>query len=145
MKAKDKSPTICESIDFGIFPGVCLFVYNVSYDKIRAKLLKDKHYDWAAGISGDKELIDSENWRALYREVYNGRRKESRHLFFIFIKDKFKFNDFDYARLAHECLHIVQFYLTSNGPFDRNKEFEAEAYLHTHLMTQCLDAIRRAK
>lgn len=61
-------------------------------------------------------------------------------MFYIYIGEEFKFTDYEYCKLAHEVLHICQFLLPDF--LDRNREFESEAYLHTHLMEQCLKAIR---
>ena len=57
----------------------------------------------------------------------------------IFIKI-FDFSDWSMCTLAHECLHITQFMLPEI--LDRNREYECEAYLHTHIMEQALNKLR---
>lgn len=129
-----------EWLDFGIFPGYVLLCYNMNYDEIRQELNKKKTEYWHFGIRDDEKLINSGNWCALKRELINKDNGEIRKLFYIIISSTFKNTDYDYAKLAHEVTHICQFYLPH--VLDRNKELEAEAYLHTHLMMQCLKVIK---
>ena len=127
-------------LDFGIFPGYVSLVYNYKHKEL-VKAYKDLKADlWLAGIEDDHKDIDSGDWMALAREVVNSKTGKKTKLYYIIIPEEFKFTDNDYAKLAHEVLHICQFYLP--GVLNRNKEHEAEAYLHTHLMQQCLKTFR---
>jgi hypothetical protein len=128
---------IMTSIDFGVYPGKCLFVYGYSYKQMIKELKKQKCKELVAGIADEKAFINSAEYCALHRKVGGS------HLYYIIINRKFKFTDEHYATIAHECLHICQFYLPRI--LDRNREHEAEAYLHTHLMVQCLKNIRKAE
>lgn len=127
---------IIESINMGIYPGYVLFSHGFNYDELMGELHKFEDPNWFLGVSeeSDRELIEKGNYFALKR-VVDGRR-----LYYIILTDEFKFSDYEYAKLAHECLHICQFHLPDL--LDRDQEFESEAYLHTHLMLQCLAAMR---
>ena len=143
-KTPEKKPNAgLKFLDTGIFPGTVLFCYNYTYDKLIERLHKvEKQYGstgWSVGIEYDKDLMEKTQKLAMKREVNHPDFGE-RTLFYIWWTDEFKFEDYDYYALAHECLHICQFYLPDL--LERNREFEAEAYLHTHLMKQCLQAIR---
>lgn len=142
---------LIESINLGIYPGYVLFSNGFNYDELMGELHKFEDGDWFRGISEetDRALIESGNYFALKRKVddweVDDETKEqkmiaSRTLYYIIISEEFKFTDFEYAKLAHECLHICQFHLPDL--LDRNREWESEAYLHTHLMLQCLTAMR---
>lgn len=125
------------SIDFGVYPGKCLFVYGYKYKQIIKELKKQDCHELIAAIKGEKEFIDNTDYCAMRRIAGKS------DLYYIVINRKFKFTDQHYATLAHECLHICQFYLPKI--LDRNREHEAEAYLHTHLMLQCLNLLRKIK
>jgi hypothetical protein len=142
MKTKKKTKVVkaIEWLNFGIFPGFVVFCYNMKYEEIMKEFKKKKALYWSYGITEDQKLIDSGNWLALSREITNQKTGEHKKLFYIIIPKTFDFSDYDYAKLAHEVTHICQFYLPH--VLDRNKEYEAEAYLHTHLMMQCTKVIR---
>lgn len=92
------------------------------------------------GLRDDKKLFDSCGYLACKRIIKNVKTGETKTLFYIFIKGEFKFTDYEMVKLAHECLHICQFSLPDI--LDRDKENEAEAYLHSHLMHQILKLLR---
>lgn len=61
--------------------------------------------------------------------------------FFFIIIPRFDFDDDDcFVKLAHEIVHICQFFLPD--VLNRNTEIECEAYLHTHIMRQALKKLR---
>lgn len=138
--SKKKSKRVLTWIDTGIFPATVLFTCGYKYDEIVKTLKKEDAQDWVEGISGCKELIDDGHWFGLKRTFTNIETKEVQYFFYIILINKFDFSDDHYCKLAHECLHICQFLLPEI--LDRDREIEAEAYLHTHLMRQCLEAIR---
>jgi len=140
MKKKKKAYKKIKCLDFGIFPGYVSFCYNTNYDDIVKYYTKIKADMWLAGIIDNKDLINSGSWLALSREIVNNKTKESKKLFYIIVPREFNFTDYDYAKLAHEVTHICQFYLPN--VLNRDKEHEAEAYLHTHIMMQCLKVIK---
>lgn len=127
-------------LDTGIFPAIVMFSCGFEYEEI-IKLLKiKKAIEWIQGISDHKLFIETSNYcyiKSTLKTVKTGKEKD---LFYIIIKEQFTYTDYEYCKLAHECLHICQCVLPDI--LDRNKEHEAEAYLHTHLMQQCLKAIR---
>jgi hypothetical protein len=127
-------------IDCGIFPATVLFVFGFTYDEVMVELKKKKAGSWAMAIQDDRKLYESSNYLAMQRTLENTKTgKEVQH-FFIKIKEPFTYTDYEYAKLAHECLHICQYMLPD--VLDRNKEHEAEAYFHTYLMQKCLACLR---
>lgn len=135
-----KSNKIIRYLNMGIFPGTVMFSCGFDYDYIVKFYKKHKAKDWLLGLQGDKELIDGGNFFALHREIYNSKTGENKHLYYIILKQQFTFTDYEMCILAHEIVHVCQFFL--KDILDRNKEIEAEAYLHTHLMQQCLKELR---
>ena len=127
----------------GIFPGECLVSIGYTYDQLLDQLTKQKKLSYKLGIRGDREFIETGNYKALKRVIKNEKTGKELILFYLFGITPFEFTDYDFIRLAHEILHICQFYL--KDVLDRNKEIEAEAYLHTHLMTQCIQLLRNKK
>lgn len=131
-----------ETINTGIFPFNVLFCYNFSYEGIISTLKENGDTEWYTGIDDAEELLNNGSYFGLHRHIENIKTKESRHLFYIILTKPFKFKDEDYCTLAHEVLHICQFMLPII--LNRDNEFEAEAYLHSHLMSQCLKLLRDA-
>ena len=145
-KMAKKSDKIIEWIDFGIFPGYCMFSVGFTYDEIIKELteLKSKNYNdidnWIDGLQNDKKLIDSGKNFGLSRTLENTKTKETKKLSYILLVDKFGFTDYEMCKLAHEVLHICQFTLPDF--MDVEREYESFAYTHTHLMGQCLKHLR---
>lgn len=150
---KNKNIKIIDFIQFGIFPGTILLSVGNSYDELIETINKEyksgrwkKDFGeplWSLGISEDKEFIDKGYCFALKRELFNKSKNLDKTLFYIILKDQFDFSDQSMCTLAHEVLHICQFYLPD--VLDRNKEHEAEAYLHSHIMREALRIIRGKK
>lgn len=138
---KKTSPKIIEWFDLGIFPGVVMFSNGMQYDEIIIELNKIKAEQWILGIGSpeDKQLIDNGNAFGLYRSIENTKTGRVVNLFYIILKKPFEYSSSDYIILAHEALHIVQFF--SEGVFDRKKEIECEAYLHSHIMRKCIESL----
>jgi len=143
MVKKNKIEKAIQVLNFGIFPGYMVFCYNHTHKEILDYFNKKGAETWYYGIKGDGKLVDDGNWLAMAREVMHNKTGKVQKLFYIVIPEKFTFSDYDYVRLAHEVTHICQFYLPD--VLNRNKEHEAEAYLHSHIMTQCLNVIRGKK
>lgn len=131
------APKVLHWLDFGIFPGYCLFSCGFSQSELISELKKKKADDWLLGLSNDKVIPKK---CGLRRDIENKKTGESKTMHYIIHQPRFTFSDYDFTVLAHEIVHICQFYLPD--VLDRNLEIEAEAYLHTHLMTQCLKALR---
>lgn len=136
----NKSAKILNYLDSGIFPATVMLICGFNHDEVMTHLKKTKSGTWITAIEGEKEFFDSSTWMAARRTIENKRTKETRTHYYIYLKDKFDFSDHSMCCLAHEVLHICQFFLPD--VLDRNKEREAEAYLHTHLMKQCLKILR---
>ena len=130
-------------IDFGIYPGYCCFSNGYSYEELIEELkgYKGPNDQWALAIRDDRNLIENGNYLALHRIIEKKDKKVN--YFFIITKDLFKFTDYEIIKLAHECLHICQFSITDF--LDRNREYESEAYLHSHLLKQCLSILRSSR
>ena len=122
------------TINFGIFPGKCHFDVGWTFEDAQKELTDE----WIAGVETFPEFFTG--YRARWVTLDNKETKEEVKLFYIHL-DSFKYQDIDYIRLSHEILHIVNFHL--KDILNRDEEFEAEAYLHTHLMQQCLDIINK--
>lgn len=136
MKNDKKGLYIIHGIDFGIFDGTVSFACGYSIKEMQAFYLKEGCKDWAGGLRG-VTLLPNCRGMAMYRVV------KGVHLWYLIMREPFGFTDDEYCTLAHECLHLVQFRLKDT--LDRDREFECEAYLHTHLMKQCLKALRGEK
>lgn len=142
MRNKKKAISCIEYLDTGIFPATVALIHNKEWEEAREHFSKQKAFDWFAGIVGDKELFDTTSYFATSRilECSAGKNPD-KTLFYIVINEKFKNTHEDYIILAHEVLHLCQFIL----PYilERDKEIEAEAYLHSHLMRQILNIIAK--
>lgn len=140
---------VIEWINFGIFPGLVMFSVGNTHAELIKRLHK-KDMDkveaakWLAGLRDEDGLVNSKLSAgcAMRRVIENKKSGQSVTLFYLILK-RFDLRDTDdFVSLAHECLHLCQFYL----PYvlDMSKEHEAEAYLHSHLMQQCLKLIKKA-
>lgn len=139
MKRKKKKKII-RWLNAGIFPCPIMFSVGFSYDEIIKYLKKIKANEWAIGISQDKSRVDGGTCFAMKRIVENEQTGAVVTHFYIIITRQFDFSDWDMIMLAHEIVHICQFMLPDI--LNRDNETEAEAYLHSHIMTQCLKELR---
>ncbi len=112
---------------------ICLTV-NLPYDRI-VKHLKD---GWLEGFEYKgvtKECLSNGSWLARIVTI------EGRKYLYIHIPVKVNLKDPDHmVKLAHEVLHICQFYLPTF--LDRDREYECEAYTHTYIMRQVIAKIK---
>lgn len=127
------------TLNAGIFPFKIMLSSGFTYDEIMKELKKQKCDQWLAGLKEDKALIEGGKNFALKRTVEHKKHGAVTLFYIIFIKI-FDFSDWSMCTLAHECLHITQFMLPEI--LDRNREYECEAYLHTHIMEQALNKLR---
>jgi hypothetical protein len=127
-------------LNAGIFPGTLLLSCGFTYTALMGLLKAKKAHDWLAGLKPHQAFIEGSNYCYISTTVTNPKTGKSVYLYYIFIRDTFQFTDREYCNLAHECLHICQVLLPDI--LNRDREHEAEAYLHTHLMEQCLKALR---
>lgn len=150
MKKKSKQLKVIDFLNFGIFPGIVLFSCGNSYEEIISTINKEYksrrwHQEggynlWSKGIESEKDFINAGSCFALKRELTNSKEGLEKTLYYIIITKQFEFTDYDMCSLAHEVLHICQFHLPDI--LNRDREYEAEAYTHTHLMGQCLKILR---
>ena len=124
--------------DAGIFPVRIMLSIGFRYDEINKMLKQKKATDWQLGIEDDKTLIDSGKNFALHRTLH--KKDGNTDLFYIIFTDCINFTEYDYLKVAHEALHICQFMLPLM--FDRQREYECEAYLHTFIMKEVLKAAK---
>lgn len=149
MKKKVKVIKKIEFLNMGCYPGTVLFSVGFSYKELKNTIdkqykigrWKDEDRLWLRGIENEDKLLNSGTYFALKRELINEKIGLEKTLYYIIITEQFKFTDYEMCKLAHEIIHICQFFLPDI--LDRNKEIEAEAYLHTHLMQQSLKILRK--
>jgi hypothetical protein len=149
MKNKKTTHKTIAFLNMGNYPGTVMFSVGFTQPELIKQLQKNYKTgywkpeqgceNWLRGIEKD-DLLKGGVWFALQRKLYH-KKHPAKNLFYILILRPFDFSDGDMCKLAHECLHICQFFLPDI--LDRNKEYEAEAYLHTHLMSQCLRIMRK--
>lgn len=136
LPIKVKELQVIRWFNFGSFPGYWVYIQNFSHKEIMRHLKKVKAEEWRVALD-EPGLFGIGPCRAGRRDVRLPGRS-LKNLFFIIMPDGVDPTDpEDMIRLAHECVHICQFYLPE--VLDRNKEYEAEAYLHTHLMKQIVE------
>lgn len=128
-----KPHKLIQSLNHGIFPGFTMFIHRFTFDELMIELSGE----WKAGIENDRDFIEKTEYAAMHRTIKRGDRDVD--LYYIYIKD-FNFSDYAFCKLAHKCLHITNFFLMD--VLDRNREFEAEAYFHTHIMSQAIKHLR---
>lgn len=125
-------------IDHGIFPGYTYFSCGMSYEEMIEDIKKNKDLlDWTKALEPYKDMIGNQSGLAIKTNINDNI------YFFIILRNVFNFSDEDYIILAHECLHVSQFFMPI--VLERDREIEAEAYFHSHLMRNCLDIIRNHK
>jgi hypothetical protein len=137
---KKKVVKVLHWLNTGIFPANVLFSCGFNYDELIYHLKKKKTDGWIDCVADQKEFIEESNYCYIASTITDTKTKLSKLYYCIIIRETFKFTDYDYCRLAHEVVHICQQVL--KDVLDRNKECEAEAYLHSHLMMQCLKSLR---
>lgn len=130
-------------LNTGIFPATVMFVVGFTYDEVIKHTKKHKGDTWHIALSEDRVFWNNSNYAAMKRSIENTKTGEWVDHFIIKIKEPFTFSDYDYCKLAHEVLHICQYLLPKI--LNRDQENECEAYLHTHLMQQCLKELRLLK
>lgn len=140
MAKRTLGKKIITSADFGIFPGYLLVSAGFTLAELRKELRKDKNGSaWAYALGSD-EFNDGVAGLAMQRTVESFGK--SKRYFYVCFRKPFTFTDEEIVALAHELVHICQFYLPDF--IDRDSHIETEAYFHTHLMTQILDKFRNA-
>ena len=134
-----KSKRVIESLDFGIFPGKALFSCGFTPQEI-SNYLKKSSPEWYKAYGEIMSELIRTNPKARVDKFFFVTEKQERIYYNLYIRDPFKFTDHEMAVLAHECVHLCQFHL--EDILDIRKEYECFAYLHTHLMEQCLKKLR---
>ena len=129
------------SLNFGIFHGHVLCVVSNDWTKSleieKARLKKEKQIGWLWFCDQIQESISDNKvyGMAMMRDGEHG-------IYFGLFMREFDFNNTEHhVVLAHECLHLCQYHLVDF--IDRNIEHEAEAYTHSHLMSQFYNQIRK--
>lgn len=138
MSKKKKGIKSFFPINFGSFSGTCLVSCGLSIKYIRKHLKKNKNGDWRKGLKETEEFSSTQlAWGIRIKVRY---KKADRHLYYILLKNPWKYTEENYITLAHEAVHICQFVL--RDIMNRDEEIECEAYLHSHIMTQVLNKIK---
>lgn len=128
-------------LNFGSFPGSVLFANGYEYEELIESLKRKKCTSWAKALMPSEGLVTQADNLTIFQEMEEDGG--SYQYFFLLIKRPFEFSDEEYCILAHEVLHLCQFHLCK--VLNRDREFEAEAYTHTHLMKQAIAALRLKK
>ncbi len=134
MAKKKRSPLIV-TLNTGIFEAPVVFSVGFEYKEMLKKLGKE----WAEPLFDEKELIENGSCLAIKKTQLLGNKRKD--FFYIIFIDEFTFSDVDMCLLAHEIHHICTFLLRER--LDISQEFECVAYTHSHLMRQCLEALRK--
>lgn len=138
---QNKITRLIRFIDFGIFPGTVCFSVGFTIPELIEQFGKKKYKDYSPYLTAFKDRdvgLHEAKFLSGYDSITEG--KNVTNVYFIVLKDRFLFRDESYVILAHEVLHICQFFL--KRILVREKEIEAEAYLHSYIMQKCLDALR---
>lgn len=136
---KNKTVRVLHWIPMGMFPATLCFSSGFSYEELVDLLKKKKSNDWLSALEGNPIHKEAGNCGSQVT-MENLKTKEAIRYYFVIMKSPFEFSDRNYCVLAHEILHVCQFFLPTI--LNREKEYESEAYLHTYLMEQCLKSIR---
>jgi hypothetical protein len=123
MKKKKHSVRL---INHGVFPGETIVHINISPEEMIKKTKNKKwlfYYKNLVEENNGKNFcnmtdIDGETFSSIFIEKRNGTEEW-------------------YVILAHEVIHLVQFWSSKIG-IDMVKEKEATAYFHSHVMRQIL-------
>lgn len=144
--SEKREVSIMHHCDSGIWPcaGI-IFIQGFSYQEIIENFNNDNCKNWSEGIKDDKALIDSAKYLAMRRTIY-GDKEDPRptDLYYIILQDPFNHEPIEYAKLAHEVIHICQFIfeVCNAHPIE---EKEAFAYTHTHIMEQILKQVTKSE
>ena len=135
-----KQVKFIDFVNTGIFHPDVLINYGFSYDELLAILKRKKPETWYTALVDDYRMnkIITEGYCAMKRIIENRKTGKTVTLFYLSMP-AFDHSSYDHIKLAHECLHLCQYMLPDF--LNRDKEHEAEAYLHTHLMSQIIDLI----
>ena len=124
-------------LNFGSFPGNCMFIVAFDYEECIKIMKRKKSGDWILALQETKSMWDEPNAGFVSkRTLVTGEI-----FYFLVLRKKFDFtNDDHHATLAHEVLHLISYHL----PFhlDPMEENEAFCYTHTHIMQQCYKILR---
>jgi len=143
MNKKDLSDKILCWYDMGIFPAHLMFSCGFTQDELNMHLKRKKAKQWIAGMAAEinTSLFNGKAWGWAVRHVIkHDQTGEEVTLFHVHIRDKFDFSDESFIKLAHEIVHVCQFFLPD--VLNRDREYEAEAYLHTYLMRNIIKDLR---
>jgi hypothetical protein len=132
-------------MEFGTFPGGFLFCSGYTYDEAM-DMFKKRRYSpaWKNVLESTKENWCNKNWGFAARRVLEHKKTgDTKDYYLIVITRPFDFSDYAMTGLAHECLHLVSYYL--RNILDIVKEDEALAYTHSFIMENILKELRNGK
>jgi hypothetical protein len=136
MKKKLNPNSSVSFINMGSYPEQVCLIYDMTYREVVDCLKKIPNCK--AHLKSIKSMGKKQFKKHKFYAMEDKIKGEE--VYFIVFNEKFKFKDTSYAIIAHEILHVIQFYLPK--VLDRNVEIEAEAYLHTYLMNKCTGIFR---
>lgn len=133
---------VLETLNFGSFPGKIMFSAGFTFDEVCEELKKQRCTNWLIAFKACKHLTGKDVAGFSAKQFVEIKGKEY-DFCFVFLRDVFDFSDRHHAVLSHEVIHICTHHLSPM--LDIVKENEAFAYTHTHILTQCYNAVRSAK
>lgn len=129
------------TLNFGLWNGHCEFIVGASYEQILSRLKKSPDKEWKGIIESNRQMFEN-SYALTVKESFEYKNPRRIDEYYLIKLNEFNFKkNYDIATLAHEITHLSQFFLS--GILDRNREIEAEAYFHSHIMRQCLDLLRK--
>lgn len=136
---KPKQIQTLQWLNMGSYPGYVLLSVGFNYDEIYKYLKSRKADQWIEVLEYKKEDVLNTYAFGHFSSVL----KSQKILPFIFLSKPWENTDYDHTVLAHEILHVAQFQIdhVSNSI----REYEAFAYLHSHLYSQSLNYLNHAK
>lgn len=145
-----KTHSVVHWLNHGCYPGYTCLIYAMKHKEAREVIKETYKDDNTAESERDWlfafDVLDENNFKpsgnsgfCSYVTLEDG--DDLKILRFIWINN-FDFTTESYAMIAHEVMHLCQFFLPTITP-DREKEMEA--HFHTYMMTQIIDYITGKK
>lgn len=127
------------TLNFGSFPGKCMFTCGYTYKEIYDSLKKQKLTAWLDAFKTCEYLFDgvtagfaSHRTLEIDGSIY--------YFHFLHLRDHFDYTDNAHSILSHEVIHLCTHNL--KDILDIVKENEAFAYTHTYILKQCYEVLR---
>lgn len=132
---------IIKFIDLGTYPGHFLFAVGMSHKEICQWLKRNRYVAHLSGLDNPetKQLMGECYGLTLKRPSTNSKNGVKYDGYTVLLREFNRKNNDHITVLAHELLHLTQFYLGER--VDRTVEYECEAYFHGYVFRKCLDLL----